>query len=95
MSIRSNADGFDLSKFASIKVVDSFQQLSSTPFADGINALCWPRSLDGDFVEVLQKIGAGDGITTLDENMLEGLSVSPSGRMAINNMLEDKHLLSS
>ena len=95
MSIRSNADGFDLSKFASIKVVDSFQQLSSTPFADGINALCWPRVLDGDFVEVLEKIGPDDGITTLDENMLESLSISPSGRMAINNMLADKHLLSS
>jgi hypothetical protein len=95
MSIRSNADGFDLSKFASIKVVDSFQELSSTPFANGINAFCWPRVLDGDFVEVLEKIAPGDGITTLDENMLEGLCVSSLGRLAINNMLADRHLLSS
>ncbi|MFM8715458.1 MAG: hypothetical protein ACKOF3_01545, partial [Spartobacteria bacterium] len=71
MNIRSNANSFDHSKFANIKMVDSFQELSSTPFADGINALCWPRVLDGDFVEVLEKIGPGDGITTLDENVLQ------------------------
>jgi hypothetical protein len=95
MSIRSNADGFDLSKFTSIKVVDSFQQLSSTPFTNGINAICWPRVLEGDFAEVLEKIGPGDGISTLDKNMLEGLCVSSLARLAINNMLADRHLLSS
>lgn len=95
MSIRSTDNCRDLSKFASVKVVDSFEQLASTPFADGVNAYCWPRVLDGNFAEVLEKIAPGDGITTLDENMLQGLIVSPSGRLAIDMMLADTNLLTS
>jgi hypothetical protein len=38
---------------ARIKRVDSFHALATTPFADGINALCWERSLRGDFGAVV------------------------------------------
>ena len=80
--------------FACIKVVHSFEELASTPFGDGVNALCWPRVLDGDFAEVVEKIGSGDGITLLDECFLQSLQLSQAGVAAINEMLQDERLLS-
>jgi len=76
-----------------IKVVRSFRELVSTPFADGVNALCWPRELPGDFTGVVRKLGAGEGITALDEEMLEGLDANEAERVAIDVMLEDLRLL--
>lgn len=35
-----------------IQRVNSFQELVTTPFADCVNALCWQRTLPGDFSEV-------------------------------------------
>jgi len=72
-----------------IQVVASFQALVATPFSDGLNALCWPRPLVGDFGEVVEKLGAGEGIVTLDEARLRPLPVSAAGRKAIEMLLED------
>jgi hypothetical protein len=76
-----------------IKVVHSFEELVSTPLDHGINALCWLRSLDGDFAEVLEKIGPGCGIRTLDEAFLRSLPLGPAGKTAIHQMLADERLL--
>ena len=76
-----------------IKVVESFDKLLHTPFADGINALCWQRDLSGDFAEVLRHIKAGKGITALDEPTLTSLRLSLSGRTAVDAMLNDLRLL--
>ncbi len=76
-----------------VKIVSSFHELATTPFADGINALCWPRVLEGDFVEVAAALGAGEGIVTLEEEALRGLKVSAAGRLALDAMLEDLRLL--
>jgi len=76
-----------------IKVVRSFHELLTTPFADGVNALCWMRELQGDFSEVVRLLGAGEGITSLDGDVLGGLAVSAEGRVAIEVMLEDLRLL--
>jgi len=46
-----------------IRVVGSFEELVSTQFADGVNALCWRRELAGDFAEVVRLLNCGDGIT--------------------------------
>jgi hypothetical protein len=46
-----------------VRVVGSFEELITTPFRDGVNALCWPRTLDGDFGEVVDNLGLGKGIT--------------------------------
>lgn len=78
-----------------IKVVQSFQELVRTPFADGINALCWPRTLPGDFAEVVAHLGHGEGLTRLDEALLCSLPLSPDGRTAIDFMLADQQLLLS
>ena len=80
--------------FDCIKVVHSFEELASTPFADRVNALCWPRLLDGDFAEIVEKMGSGDGITLLDESLLQSLTPNPAGIEAIKIMLEDQRLLS-
>jgi hypothetical protein len=72
-----------------IRTVANFEALVSTPFADGINALCWQRSLPGDFAEVLAHLGPGQGIVPLDEERLHSLPVSNEGRAAIDCMLAD------
>ena len=76
-----------------IKAVSSFHELVTTPFAGGVNALCWPRTLPGDFGEVVEKLGAGEGIITLAEARLQSLPVSAVGRVAIELLLEDQRLL--
>lgn len=76
-----------------IKRVYSFQELVSTPFADGVNALCWERVLPGDFSEVVQLLGVSDEVTPIDEARLRALSVSVAGRSAIEFLLEDLRLL--
>ena len=79
--------------YTRIKVVESFQELVSTPFGGGVNALCWRRTLPGGFGEVVERLGTGDGIVTLDEARLRSLPVSAAGRVAIDILLEDQRLL--
>jgi hypothetical protein len=76
-----------------IKRVSSFQELITTRFAGGINALCWERKLSGDFGEVVKQLGVNEGIATLDEALLLGLPVSKAGRLAVEQLLEDYRLL--
>ena len=79
--------------YARIKRVSSFEELVATPFSDGVNALCWPRTLPGDFGEVVARLGTGEGIMTLDDARLASLPVSAAGRVAIEILLEDARLL--
>lgn len=72
-----------------IRVVQSFEELVATPFADGVNALCWPRMLDGDFKEVVTLLGAGEDMVILDDERLRSLPASAAGRVAIEEMLTD------
>jgi hypothetical protein len=76
-----------------IKTVTSFEALVSTPFAEGVNALYWPRSLPGDFTDVVSHLGSGEGIVPLDEERLRALPVSSEGRAAIDGMLADLRTL--
>lgn len=84
----------DLS-FASprVRVVATFEELAGTPWADGVNALCWPRVLEGDFAEVVAALPLGKGIVGLEEDQLRSLSLSASGRRAVELMLEDRQRL--
>ena len=72
-----------------VKTVHSFAELVGTPFADGVNALCWARVLPGDFGEVVEKLGAGEEIVTIEEEQLAGLELSAAGRTAIEVLRED------
>jgi hypothetical protein len=76
-----------------IKLVQSFPELITTPLAGYVNALCWPRTLPDGFGEVVERLAAGPGITTLDEGRLLKLPVSATGRAAVEFMLEDQRLL--
>ena len=76
-----------------IRIVGSFHELLATPFADGVNALCWPRILPGDFAEVVKLLSPGDGIVPLDEELLRSLPLGEAGRVAVEVMLEDQRLL--
>lgn len=76
-----------------IRHVDSFQALVHAPFSEGVNALCWTRTLAGDFAEVVKRLGPGEGIVPLDEERLKALDVSAAGRDAIACMLGDLRAL--
>jgi hypothetical protein len=76
-----------------IRRVQSFEELVRTPFSDGVNALCWERSLPGDFGEVVERLGAGEGLVTLEEAQLRALPVSAAGCVAIEILLADQELL--
>lgn len=78
---------------ARVRVVTSFEELVATPWADGVNALCWPRSLAGDFAEVVSALPSGKGIVGLEDDELRALPVSSAGRVAIELMLEDRRRL--
>lgn len=82
---------------SNVRLVESFDELLSTPFAHGINALCWPRTLTGDFGEVVAALGKCDeddnGVTTLHDERLRSLPVSAAGRIAIEQMLDDHRRL--
>ena len=79
--------------YSRIKTVNSFHELVTTPFAGGVNALCWARMLAGDFGEVVEQLGEGEGIATLDDARLASLPVSAAGRAAIEILVEDQRLL--
>ncbi len=81
------------SNYPRFQRVRSFDELVAKPFGNGINALCWERTLAGDFAEVVGKLGADEGIATIDEARLQALPVSASGRVAIDAMIEDQRRL--
>lgn len=76
-----------------VKTVGSFEELVTTPFGDGINALCWPRALEGDFGEIVEKLGVAKGITSIDEERLLALDLSEAGQVAREILLRDLELL--
>ena len=79
--------------YARVKVVQSFHELVATSFANGVNALCWPRALPGDFGEVVERLGGSAGIMALDEARLRSLPVGAAGRAAVAVLLADLRLL--
>lgn len=84
---------FTLPDYPRVRRVGSFDELVTTRFSEGVNALCWERTLPGDFAEVAAQISGDEAIITLDETRLRALSVSPAGRAAIGVLLADARLL--
>jgi hypothetical protein len=80
-----------------IRAVDSFAALVATPWSDGVNALCWPRSLPGDFGELValasrHPVTRGAGAAVLDAEWLSAAQRSglqPGGRAAVAVLLND------
>ena len=84
---------FSLPDHARIRRVRSFDELVTTPFADGVNALCWERALPGDFGEIVERLAATEAITALDEDVLATLPVGAAGKVAVGILRGDLRLL--
>ena len=76
-----------------IRIVGSFDELIATPFASDINALCWPRRLPGDFQDIIDRLGATEGMTTIEDDDLHALDLSPAGSAARQVLLTDQAML--
>ncbi len=76
-----------------VRRVRSFEELRTTPLAEGINALCWERTLPGDYAEVIAKLGPGEGIVAIEDERIVALDLTPAGRLAADAMLADQELL--
>jgi hypothetical protein len=49
--------------------------------------------LEGDFAEIVERLGPGEGITTVDDARLQDLPLSAAGRVAITTLLADLQML--
>lgn len=76
-----------------INEVSSFHDLVATSFHGDVNALCWKRSLKGDFSEIVEKISFSGNLIEIDEDDLKELDLSPQGQLAREVLLQDMRLL--
>lgn len=74
-------------------IVESFAELVARPLRDGINALCWPRALAGDFDEVARATAPDDGVVVVDADVLRDVTLSAAGRIAADALLDDVRAL--
>jgi hypothetical protein len=73
--------------------VTNFQDLVSSPFHGTMNAVCWSRTLTGDFAEIVNKVAINENITVLEEEALRELQLSEQGQLAREMLLQDLKLL--
>lgn len=76
-----------------IGIVSSFPDLVHTNFKGETNALCWHRSLDGDFKEIAAKLSLKENITEVFPEDLIVLELSEKGKIAREIILNDLQLL--
>ncbi|WP_026729707.1 hypothetical protein [Flavobacterium denitrificans] len=76
-----------------IGVVSTFSELVNTDFKGEMNALCWYRSLDGDFNEIVAKLSLKENITEISPKALQALQLSEKGNLAREIILNDLQLL--
>lgn len=73
--------------------VNSFDELVSIPFNGAINAICWSRTLVGNFEEIVYKAAAEENITVLEPAALNALELGKEAQLARAILLEDYYLL--
>lgn len=78
-----------------IQKVTNFQDLISTPFQGEINAICWSRTLIGDFSEIVRQIELNEDIVELDREELLELELSERGQLAREILLNDLQILTA
>jgi hypothetical protein len=76
-----------------IAYVKTLEDLLSASFYGEINAICLTRDLKGDFSELVDKLDLYGNITTIDEEDLLELDLSPQGCLARDIILEDLRML--
>ena len=72
-----------------INYVSNFQDLVSTPFHGAMNAICWSRTLTGNFAEIVDKVTLNEHIAVLDEEQLRAFVLSEQGQLAREILLQD------
>lgn len=75
------------------KTVSTFSALADTDFKGDNNAICWARSLNGDFSEIVFKLSLEEDITEVSIEDLLNLELSPEGDIARQIILNDLKLL--
>jgi hypothetical protein len=78
-----------------ICLVTNFHDLLSTPYSGEMNAICWERTLLGDYSEILSKVELTENITVLEEEELRELHLSEQGQLARETLLTDMQLLTA
>lgn len=78
---------------AQISVVSTFSELVNSSFQADMNALCWYRSLVGDFKEIVAKLELKENITEVSVEELLALQLSENGHFAREIILKDIQLL--
>jgi hypothetical protein len=76
-----------------VSIVDSFEELLAARFTGDTNAFCWPRRLPGYFQDIIDQLHAEAGMTTIDDDDLRALTLSPAGAVAREVLLADQALL--
>jgi hypothetical protein len=76
-----------------VRFVRTFVELIGTPLTNGVNALCWPRMLAGDFDEVIAGLGEAEDITPVNEERLQTMRLSAAGEVAARVLQDDLRLL--
>jgi hypothetical protein len=76
-----------------IQFVSNFQDLTSLPFLGETNAMCWNRSLVGDFSEIVDQIELNDAMKVIELEELRALQLSEQGQLAVEILLNDYKLL--
>lgn len=76
-----------------IRFVTNFQDLIAVPFMGIINAICWTRTLTGDFSEIVNKITLSENIKAIEQEELCELQLSEQGQWARDIILHDLELL--
>jgi hypothetical protein len=76
-----------------VRVVSDFSELINTSFQGIANAICWQRTLNGDFKEIVFKLQLKDNITEICTEDLLALQLSENGQTAREIILNDLQLL--
>jgi len=76
-----------------IAVVTAFSELVNTDFQGAMNAICWERSLYGDFGEIVTQLQLKENITEVSVEDLLALQLSENGNFAREIILNDLQLL--
>lgn len=73
--------------------VKQFSDLTSTPFREEMNAICWERELTGNFEEIVNALPFDGTIKEVSREELSALSLSEQGQHARETVLNDLSLL--
>jgi hypothetical protein len=73
--------------------VTHFNDLVNTPFQGSINAVCWKRTLQGDFSEIVNSFSLDGNMMEISPDELRELELTEQGNLAREMLLADLQLL--